>query len=110
MVLPEEFSDGVVNDAASIPVSYSIANRSRFRVSVECENSTMEDGPGLAPVLPVLQINQRLKQRTWNVHIFCVSPDLFSSFCYFGLVKDSCFLQQVALKEHKRGGRFAGEI
>lgn len=33
--------------------SYSIPSRGRFRVSVECENSTMEDSPGLAPVLPV---------------------------------------------------------
>lgn len=54
MVLLEEFSDGVVNNPVSIPVSYSIANRSRFRVSVECENSTVEDCPGLGPVLPVL--------------------------------------------------------
>lgn len=54
MVLLEEFSNGVANNTVSIPVSYNIANRSRFRVSVECENSTMEDGPGLGPVLPVL--------------------------------------------------------
>lgn len=74
---------------------------------MEGEDPAVEDGPGLTPVLPASQHTETHSQQSVlqsssfgppdTQLLTDISPDLFTAIGYFGLVEDSCFLQQMAL-------------
>lgn len=81
---------GVLPTPVSLPIcvvdSYSVSGRGRFGVFVESEDSTMEDGPGLTPVLPVQHMKRQSggTAETKNMRMF-FSSNIKSHLIFFPL-------------------------
>ena len=60
----KEINTEEVMTSLCVTGSYSVPSRSRFRVFVEGEDPSMEDGPRLSPVLPIQQQQQQQTEQT----------------------------------------------
>lgn len=103
--------------------SYSVSSWGKFGIFVKSKNPTMEDCPGLSPVLPVQQKHQiwktiisefkqipihrsvKLRQnQNWSLWF---SPHLSAMINQFGLINNSCLFQQMALKRQRERSEFS---